>query len=799
MAHVALHPGSNGHIPLPRQAALDLIKRDIMPLPVPYGTKNPSDRKGWQNERYTSADLSAFNVDKLNVGMRLGHITAADGTVLTNKFVDVDLDCPEAVRAARYCLPPTGMMWGRSSNPRSHYGYRLKSLEGAHSVGNLNDPLNPRDAKGKADARICEIRWNGQTLAPGSVNTEGDVPEQVRWEPDGDGDPTEIEFATLEWHVHYMASIALLARYWVPGIRHDATLPLAGLLQRGGMTEDRALQFVEALCKTAGESDADLTNRLGCVRDTYARASANLPTTGGPTLEDYIDKRVVNAVRRWLDLKRPGNAGNIAPDGIAMTDIGNAERFVRFAEGRALYCDDQSQWYIYEGGLWSPDRRNQVQLWMKEIARSVYASIMLPGVGWDTLPSDVRKYLKSLNGRGGISAALDLARGDLAVLPEQFDADPWLLNCKNGTVELHRDGTHYVRAFRWQDLLTKQWNAPYDPDAVHEDLEWYRRTFVPEDDRWDFLEEALGYSLTGLPKRFNFQFLGPSHAGKSMLLRLIKVHAGGYGASLKYSALKPDYHGGGDKPRSDLLGLRGARLLTVAEVDGGTVWDTTLFKTMLSGGDAFSIRGAYEKRGQTFSFTVSLWTSGNDAYGADTSDDAAYERVHVIKFEHPMPEGNRDDAREDEIVDPDRTGAAFLAAALRGFTRLYGEKGGRLVPPDTIRQATQELREELDPFGPIFEELAIATGDLNDGVLKSELSTAAKAVWQRDRQHTRWGYKVQNRFEDTVERRGGVVKKSSARFNNGQYWQGIRWTSEAVAFHSVTLPDWKRGDGDPSE
>src|SRR5688500_5829468 len=34
-------------------------------------------------------------------------------------LVDADLDCPEAVLAAKYCLPPTGMRFGRRSNPNA--------------------------------------------------------------------------------------------------------------------------------------------------------------------------------------------------------------------------------------------------------------------------------------------------------------------------------------------------------------------------------------------------------------------------------------------------------------------------------------------------------------------------------------------------------------------------------------------------------------------------------------------------------------------------------------------------------
>jgi putative DNA primase/helicase len=50
----------------------------------------------------------------------------------------------------------------------------------------------------------------------------------------------------------------------------------------------------------------------------------------------------------------------------------------------------------------------------------------------------------------------------IAITHTQLDADPWLLNCVNGTVDL-RTGT--LRRPRRGDLLTKQTPVRYDPQA----------------------------------------------------------------------------------------------------------------------------------------------------------------------------------------------------------------------------------------------------------------------------------------------------------------------------------------------
>src|SRR5678815_4462315 len=276
-----------------------------------------------------------------------------------------------------------------------------------------------------------------------------------------------------------------------------------------------------------------------------------------------------------------------------------------------------------------------------------------------------------------------------------------------------------------------------------------------------------------------------------MMLRMLRSHSGGYGSSLKYQALKSD-GSGGDKPRSDLVAVRGARILTIPEVGGGALWDTALFKTMLSGGDLYNVRGAYDRRGQSFGFTCTLWTSGNKEYGVESGDDAAYQRVHVIRFDHPMPEAEQDDRAEDRIVDPETTGEAFLAMALRGFTRLYGEQKGRLIPPQSVKDATAASRNALDPWTEVLEALFVFTGDENDGILKSEAYEFARML-RTDK--VRFTGRDKAEFESAMERRGAEFIKSKARFHNNYSWKNVRWSVEQSG---VTPPDWGPENEEPN-
>jgi hypothetical protein len=87
--------------------AMDVIRRGIMPVPVPYGKKGPVISH-WQQLTITAENtFQHFNGHNLNVGGVMGPKSSG--------LTDVDLDCEEAVILAPFFLPPTKMIYGRKN------------------------------------------------------------------------------------------------------------------------------------------------------------------------------------------------------------------------------------------------------------------------------------------------------------------------------------------------------------------------------------------------------------------------------------------------------------------------------------------------------------------------------------------------------------------------------------------------------------------------------------------------------------------------------------------------------------
>jgi phage/plasmid-associated DNA primase len=272
---------------------------------------------------------------------------------------------------------------------------------------------------------------------------------------------------------------------------------------------------------------------------------------------------------------------------------------------------------------------------------------------------------------------------------------------------------------------------------------------------------------------------------------------GTYATSLDPASLKADEHGG-DRPRSDLLDLRGKRFVVMPEVGSGAVFDGALFKSMFSGGDRKKMRGQHQRHAIDMEFTHMLWSSGNRPYGVSSEDDATWnERFCFVRFEHQVPADDRDDREEDSIVNSVDACSAFITAAVEGFTRLYRDKRGELAPPDFIQHETDTVRETLDPYTAILEpgdpdeQMVEFTGNRKDGVLASELW-----FWVKDARSEQLGGRMRRvndekyAFGQAMIRRKAKLVRSQSRFGNKEYWRGVRWVEGFAKRAGVTAPDW---------
>lgn len=259
-------------------AARAYLARGWQPIPVPFRAKDPN-RRGWQKLQLTLDDLGDhFDSKSQNVGILLGDPSGG--------LVDVDLDCPEALRLARVFLPRTDASFGRKSKPGSHRLYVAGRGVRTSEYEDLDGTM------------LVELRGTGgQTVVPPSTHPSG---EPIAWERAGD--PATVELSDLSRAVRRLAAACLVARHYpAAGSRHRLALALAGALLRAGWSVDEAQHFVGAVASAAGDDEAD--DRIRCVETTHEKIEAGEAVTGTPTLAELLDAKLTRKLAGWLELR----------------------------------------------------------------------------------------------------------------------------------------------------------------------------------------------------------------------------------------------------------------------------------------------------------------------------------------------------------------------------------------------------------------------------------------------------------------------------------------------------------------
>src|SRR5262249_54659636 len=139
-----------------------------------------------------------------------------------------------------------------------------------------------------------------------------------------------------------------------------------------------------------------------------------------------------------------------------LTDVGNAERFVADHAKSLRWCDPWKTWLRWDGCRWLADdtrvydrlARRTIADPFREASRQIRRlERILRNTRRVTFDRDavqaalVRQQrlqahaLRSEDAKRQ-SALLALARTDLAVVPDDLNRHPWLLNCPNGTLDL---------------------------------------------------------------------------------------------------------------------------------------------------------------------------------------------------------------------------------------------------------------------------------------------------------------------------------------------------------------------------
>jgi putative DNA primase/helicase len=212
---------------------------------------------------------------------------------------------------------------------------------------------------------------------------------------------------------------------------------------------------------------------------------------------------------------------------LQFTDTTNAYRLLTEHGKDIRYNGLWKKWLVWNGSRWEMDDGYLIHDKGLQIIRGIYRELLKTADYRERL--DIEKHAMQSESARRRKALIEVASWipELNVKTDDLDKDPWLLNVKNGTINLI---TGELREHRQEDLITRIANVEYDPAA---DCPAWKK-FIMEIMNYNtelirFIQNAAGWAISGdISEQTMFILFGTGANGKSTFLNTIMNLLGDY-------------------------------------------------------------------------------------------------------------------------------------------------------------------------------------------------------------------------------------------------------------------------------
>lgn len=565
----------------------------------------------------------------------------------------VDVDGPSGHKLVEELALPITRSAHSGSTKKAHL-YFDPRLDGAAV------PRVIRLRQGSVKYEVDVLGDGGYVVAPPSVHPE--TGRRYKW-------------TLREKMARFPDSIFELVQQRVNGKKKEAAAPLPKIIGEG-------------------ERDQLLTSLAGSMRRRNASEGAILAAlreTNETQVDPPLPDKQLIKIARSISKKEPAVFSE------HLTDLGNARRFIERNHVRVrAVMTYQRPWMVWTGTRWQPDETGDVERMAKATVRSIYQEAA--ALEDDEERDRMLAHAFKSESAGSIRALMQLAatEPELSTTPDDYDANPWLLNVNNGTLDLR---TGVMRKHRREDLITRLVPVTYDPAATAPRWELFlSQVFNDDQELIEFTQRAVGYSLTGdTREQCLFFCYGQGSNGKSTFLETLRALLGDYARQSDFASFMARTS---DGPRTDLARIRGARLVTASEADEDKSFDARTVK-MLTGSDTIVARQLYERE-KEFTPQHKLWLAANHKPVVKEQTEGFWRRIRLIPFTVAFRKDQRDKQLAKKLL---RELPGILNWAIAGCTS-WREHG--LLEPAAVKRATRSYREENDVLGEFLAASCVA-------------------------------------------------------------------------------------------
>lgn len=406
----------------------------------------------------------------------------------------------------------------------------------------------------------------------------------------------------------------------------------------------------------------------------------------------------MNAIVAAAASDEPHSGGADLTKRNTLTDTGLGRRLAKMIRGRLAYVRERKAWIAWDGRRWAEHGEHAVELQAKRMHDELWREIG----DLDEKPRDVVQFVMDSGHRARIAAAVAMAQSEpgVSVSWEEFDKHPWLLNVRNGVLDL-RSGDLLPHDPKLR--LTQLADVEYVPDATSELWERFIREVTCGDEELaDFLRQSFGIALTGdVSDELLLCHKGEGCNGKTTCLEALSRMLGDYAAVAPpgmFASRNSEGH------PTEIAGLRGKRLVTSSEQDADRTLRESLIKT-LTGGDTIRTRGMREDFWE-MQPTWHVHLAFNREPRLSGSDGGIRRRLRTVPWDASFEAAPDPTIKARLTADDERPG--ILAWCLEGLRRRLG--AGSLPYPEAVRITTEGYLAREDLIGKFIEECTERAG-----------------------------------------------------------------------------------------
>lgn len=380
---------------------------------------------------------------------------------------------------------------------------------------------------------------------------------------------------------------------------------------------------------------------------------------------------------------------------IQFSDTSNAFRLMREHGEDIRYNAAWKKWLVWVGDHWQMDEGHLIQERVLKMVRAIYDELIKTADYRDRIELERHAVQgESVRRRKAFVEAASWIP-ELNITCDDIDGDPWLLNVRNGTVNL-KNGE--FRDHRKADMITKIADVNYNQGADCPIWKTFIREIMDYKPQLvSFLQVASGWALTGdISEQTMFILYGSGANGKSTFLNTLMNLMGDYAiATPTETFMKRN----GDQISNDIARLRGTRIVTTTEAEQGRRLSEPLIK-QITGNDRMTARFLY---GEFFDFvpTFKIFMATNHKPMIRGTDFGIWRRIKLIPFTVTIPKEKQDRMLEEKL----RSERPGILNWLMEGCRKWREEG--LKAPEEIAAATEEYRGEMDVLGNFLRECCV--------------------------------------------------------------------------------------------